>query len=181
MEARSREVEHLGIKVSIVEPGPYATEFGSDASLKRSPQIAAYDEARRKPLDSFDLDGIGDPAVTPEAIFRLVDADEPPLRLMLGKSVLDTTHAHYEARLATREAWAPVSQAAHGARSRQGGLDSTSPTTAVVRAVRVCIRPRSSGAPAACDPRFTRARRRGAPRSSTGERRVGGTSDACRV
>jgi short-subunit dehydrogenase len=45
MEALSREVEHLGIKVSIVEPGPYATEFGSDASLKRSPQIAANDEA----------------------------------------------------------------------------------------------------------------------------------------
>jgi hypothetical protein len=40
---------------------------------------------------------------------------------------------------------------------------------------------RSSGVPAACDPRFTRARRRGGPRSLTGECRVGGTSDACRV
>jgi len=40
---------------------------------------------------------------------------------------------------------------------------------------------RSSGVPAARDPRFTHARRRGGPRSSTGECRVGGTSDACRV
>jgi NAD(P)-dependent dehydrogenase (short-subunit alcohol dehydrogenase family) len=77
--------------------------------LKRSPEIAAYDEARCKLLGRFDLDGIGDPAATPAAIFRLVDADEPPIRLMLGKSVLDTTHAHYEARLATWEAWAGVS------------------------------------------------------------------------
>jgi NAD(P)-dependent dehydrogenase (short-subunit alcohol dehydrogenase family) len=115
-DALAREVAHLGIKVTIVEPGPYATEFGSSASLKSSPRIPAYDEARRRLRASFSPGDIGDPAATPEAIFQVVDADEPPLRLALGKLVLRRAREHYEARLTTWDAWEQTSELAHGAR-----------------------------------------------------------------
>lgn len=113
-DALSREVEHLGLKVSIVEPGPYTTEFGSSSSLRISPQLDAYDEARLRLVAGFDLDDLGDPTATTEAIFQLVDAPEPPLRLILGKSILANAHSHYDQRLATWDAWAAVSEKAHG-------------------------------------------------------------------
>ncbi|WP_245877918.1 hypothetical protein [Spirosoma fluviale] len=49
-----------------------------------------------------------------DALFRLVDALEPPLRLLLGKIGYPTVKAVYEQRLATWEAWNEVSTAAHG-------------------------------------------------------------------
>ena len=77
MDALSREVAHLGIKVTIIEPGPYATEFAGAGSLKQSPEIPAYDEARRALLAGFDPADVADPAATPPAVFAVVDAAAP--------------------------------------------------------------------------------------------------------
>ena len=114
MEALSKEVAHLGIKVTIIEPGPYATEFATPASLKASPENPAYDEPRRALYAGFDPAAVGDPAATPPAVLAAVDAAEPPLRLILGKSVLPKVRSHYDARLSTWDAWVPVSERAHG-------------------------------------------------------------------
>jgi hypothetical protein len=56
----------------------------------------------------------GDPAATADAILKLVDAEEPPLRLMLGSGPLPLFKKLYEGRLATWEQWAEVSRAAQG-------------------------------------------------------------------
>jgi NAD(P)-dependent dehydrogenase (short-subunit alcohol dehydrogenase family) len=114
MDALSREVAHLGIKVTIIEPGPYATEFASAASIKASPENPAYDEPRRVLRSSFDPADVGDPAATRPAVLAVVDAPEPPLRLILGKTVLPKVRSHYDARVSTWDAWAPVSERAHG-------------------------------------------------------------------
>ncbi|WP_055713452.1 SDR family NAD(P)-dependent oxidoreductase [Streptomyces torulosus] len=114
MDALSREVAHLGIKVTIIEPGPYATEFASSGSLKQSPEIPAYDEARRALLAGFDPADLADPAATPQAVLAAVDADVPPLRLILGRTVLPKVRGHYGARLSTWDAWTRVSERAQG-------------------------------------------------------------------
>ena len=49
-----------------------------------------------------------------EAILKLVDADDPPLRLGLGTSILSRARTAYAERLATWEAWEDVSNAAMG-------------------------------------------------------------------
>jgi hypothetical protein len=54
----------------------------------------------------------GNPAATPAAIFAVVDAAQPPLRLFLGSHNLPAVRTAYAERLATWEAWAPVSTAA---------------------------------------------------------------------
>jgi NAD(P)-dependent dehydrogenase (short-subunit alcohol dehydrogenase family) len=114
MDALSREVAHLGIKVTIIEPGPYATEFAGAGSLKQSPEIPAYDEARRALLAGVGTADIADPAATPPALFAAGDAAEPPLRLILGKTVLPKVRSHYDARLSTWDEWADVAERAHG-------------------------------------------------------------------
>jgi NAD(P)-dependent dehydrogenase (short-subunit alcohol dehydrogenase family) len=114
-EALALEVEHLGIKVTAVEPGPYATEFGSTSSLRRAAENPAYDQARSRLYSSFDpTTDIGNPAATAAAVFRAVDADDPPRRLTLGNTVLPRTRDRYGERLATWDEWAAVSAAAHG-------------------------------------------------------------------
>ncbi|MER5452728.1 SDR family NAD(P)-dependent oxidoreductase [Streptomyces sp. NPDC002766] len=114
MDALSREVAHLGIKVTLIEPGPYATEFASAGSLKQSPENPAYDEARRALVAGFDPADFADPAATAQAVFAAVDADVPPLRLILGRAVLPKVRGHYDARLSTWDAWAHVSERANG-------------------------------------------------------------------
>jgi hypothetical protein len=56
----------------------------------------------------------GNPDATAEAILKLVDADDPPLRLGLGTSILPRARAAYADRIATWEAWEAVANAAQG-------------------------------------------------------------------
>lgn len=58
--------------------------------------------------------GPGDPAASSAAILRLVDADEPPLRALLGTSALGIVRADYESRLASWEKWDDVARLAQG-------------------------------------------------------------------
>jgi hypothetical protein len=66
----------------------------------------------------------GDPRATAEALFKVVDAERPPLRFFLGSANLPMVRAAYADRLATWEAWEAVSNAAQGESKRQ---DVTSP------------------------------------------------------
>jgi NAD(P)-dependent dehydrogenase (short-subunit alcohol dehydrogenase family) len=56
----------------------------------------------------------GDPAATREAVLKLVDAQDPPLRMFLGEAPLAIATADYESRLATWREWQPVAAAAQG-------------------------------------------------------------------
>ena len=56
----------------------------------------------------------GDPAATAQAVLKLVDAEEPPLRFILGNTNLPLARKTYAARLAIWEAWEEVSNAAQG-------------------------------------------------------------------
>ena len=56
----------------------------------------------------------GDPEATAEAVLKLVDTNDPPLRLGLGNSILPRARAAYAERLADWEAWEDVSNAAMG-------------------------------------------------------------------
>ena len=56
----------------------------------------------------------GDPRATRAAILKVVDAEEPPLRIFFGKAPLGIATADYESRLATWNEWHPISVEAHG-------------------------------------------------------------------
>ena len=114
-EALASEVAGFGIKVTIIEPGPYATDFMNASSLKSASPLPAYDGARQQLATMFTPDMFGDPAATAAAILKVVDAAEPPLRLLLGV-LLPLIRQAYEERFRVWESWNEVSMAAHGSK-----------------------------------------------------------------
>lgn len=113
-ESLAAEVKPFGIKVTIIEPGAYATEFGSQDSLKFAAGLDIYTDFKTHFSERLKSAKKGDPDATPEAIFKVVDAENPPLRLFLGSHNLPSVCAAYGERLATWEAWESVSNAAEG-------------------------------------------------------------------
>ena len=111
-ESLAAEVNPFGIKVTLVEPGAYATGFG--AARKEATRLEAYSELRTRIMGSLAAEQRGDPRATAQAIFEIVDAREPPLRLILGSQTLPAARDAYAERLATWEAWEAVSNAAQG-------------------------------------------------------------------
>src|SRR5580704_13626655 len=112
-EALAAEVPSFGIRVTIIEPGPYATNFLSDSSIKQAVPNPVYHPARQQFAAMLPPDMIGNPAATVAAILKVVDAKEPPLRLILG-SLLPMIRQVYADRVKTWEAWEDVSKAARG-------------------------------------------------------------------
>jgi NADP-dependent 3-hydroxy acid dehydrogenase YdfG len=113
-ESLAIEVKPFGIKVTIIEPGAYATEFGSPQSLKFAAALDVYASLRTQIFDRLKTMERGDPNATREAVFKVVDAENPPLRLFLGSHNLPWVRGAYAERLATWEAWETVSNSAQG-------------------------------------------------------------------
>ena len=113
-ESLAIEVKAFGINVTIIEPGAYATEFGSQESLKFAAGMDIYTDFKAHFFESLGSTERGDPAATPAAIFKIVDAAQPPLRLLLGSQNLPWIKGAYTERLAEWEAWKEVSDAAQG-------------------------------------------------------------------
>lgn len=113
-ESLAAEVKPFGIKVTIIEPGAYATEFGSPESLKFAAGLDIYADFKTQFFGGLKGMERGDPNATPEALFKVVDAEQPPLRFFLGSHNLPWVRKAYEERLATWEAWEAVSNSAQG-------------------------------------------------------------------
>jgi len=114
-QSLSQEVSRFGIKVTLVEPAGYSTDW-SGSSAVHSAQLSAYDAARDEAARSRKqrFTSPGNPVATREAILTLVDSDNPPLRLFLGQSPLRIAVADYGARLASWAQWQQVAEAAQG-------------------------------------------------------------------
>jgi len=113
-EGLAGEVAGFGIKVTIVEPGSFATGFRAATRLETA--MPAYEALREEVHGRFNGAIIGDPDATVPAILKLVDAEDPPLRLILGDWLLPMVKDFYRKRIETWEDWADVSNAAQGAR-----------------------------------------------------------------
>ena len=90
-EALALEAEHLGIKVTIIEPGAFRTDWAGRSMIKSAP-IADYHEtsgAIRQWISDIDGNQQGDPALGARAIIKAGLSENPPLRLVLGKDALD--------------------------------------------------------------------------------------------
>ncbi len=89
-EALAQEVEHLGIRVTIVEPGGFRTDFAGRSFVQPENRIAEYVTSER--IDNIsEWDGVqpGDPKKAIKAIIEMVENENPPLRLPLGEDAVD--------------------------------------------------------------------------------------------
>ncbi|MGY1855786.1 SDR family oxidoreductase [Modestobacter sp. SYSU DS0290] len=115
-QSLAAEVADFGIRVTLIEPGGYATDWGG-ASAKHATPNPAYDQFREKAAEQRRqrLGGTpGDPVATRAAVLAVVDAENPPLRIFFGENPLAIATADYESRLADWREWDAVSKAAHG-------------------------------------------------------------------
>ncbi|RRA48487.1 SDR family NAD(P)-dependent oxidoreductase [Acidipila sp. EB88] len=113
-EALAQEVKPFGIQVTLLEPGAYATEFGSAASVKIAPGLEPYAGLRAQMASFIAKMDQGDPQATPAAVLAVVDAEAPPLRFFVGSTGLPRAREAYRARLAQWEEWADLSNSAQG-------------------------------------------------------------------
>jgi len=114
-EALHAEVKDFGIHVTLIEPNGFQTDFFGASGIQ-SQALPAYApvKAAFQSSEGAQPGNIGDPHATVEAILGVIDADQPPLRLFLGKLGLPWTQYTYGQKLAAWEAQKEVSARAHG-------------------------------------------------------------------
>ncbi|MEM8830903.1 MAG: SDR family oxidoreductase [Cyanobacteria bacterium P01_G01_bin.19] len=110
-EALQGEVAPLGIKVTIVEPGPFRTDFIGRSLDRAESQMDAYQDTVGKFLNFLNnIEGKqpGDPQKAAEAIIKVVNSNNPPLRLVLGKYAYTNFRKKLESLTAELDAWEEV-------------------------------------------------------------------------
>jgi NAD(P)-dependent dehydrogenase (short-subunit alcohol dehydrogenase family) len=113
-EVLSNEVKPLGIKVTIIEPGAFRTDWAG-SSMRLAPVGPDYEEtvgAMNRRRTGMDRSAPGDPARAARIIVDLVDLDEPPLRLLLGSDAVEAAERSSRSRAAEAAQWAQVSRSA---------------------------------------------------------------------
>lgn len=91
-EALALETEHLNIKVTLVEPGPFRTLWAGASSVRSEKIIEEYNQNSGeliKTINDYSGTQPGDPVKAAKAIVKVVNSDNPPLRLALGKTALE--------------------------------------------------------------------------------------------
>ena len=113
-QSLAQEVADFGIKVTLVEPTGYTTDWAGPSAVQaeRLPAYAPVWERREAQRGSARR---GDPEATGPAILELVDAENPPLRIFFGDGPLEMIKAEYAKRIAEWEAWNDLSVRAFGA------------------------------------------------------------------
>lgn len=111
-EALAQEVAPLGIKVTIVEPGAFRTDFSGRSLVVPEQQIDDYDETSGKVLAwATGMDGQqpGDPDKASVAMIQVVESDNPPLRLLLGEDAVTLMENKLRSLKEELETWKAVS------------------------------------------------------------------------
>jgi NAD(P)-dependent dehydrogenase (short-subunit alcohol dehydrogenase family) len=114
-EALSKEVAALGIKVLVVEPGPFRTDWAGRSLKKSTRQIAEYAQTAgtfRERIINRSGKQAGDPVRAGEAIIKALESNNPPLHLVLGLIALETARTQMEKLRTELDAWEDTSLSA---------------------------------------------------------------------
>ncbi|MDR3407632.1 MAG: oxidoreductase [Methylovirgula sp.] len=111
-ESLAKEVKHLGIKVTIIEPGGFRTDWAGRSMRHVERTIEDYEPSAgwsRKRLAERNGRQPGDPRKAAEAMLLVVESPEPPLHLLLGSDALQLAGEKLGALQTEIMKWAPVS------------------------------------------------------------------------
>jgi NAD(P)-dependent dehydrogenase (short-subunit alcohol dehydrogenase family) len=110
-EALAREVESFGVKVTLIEPGAFRTDFNGRSLATVEQSIDAYASVSGASLQWFkEMDGQqpGDPAKAAQAIIQAVENPHPPMRLALGTDAMSLIQEKLERVKTDLDAWQQV-------------------------------------------------------------------------
>jgi len=114
-QSLAQEVAPFGVHVTLIEPAGFDTDWAGSSS-RRAEELPAYSDvhAATEEVRKTRWAAPGDPKASAAAVLKVVDADEPPLRVFFGEAPLGLAKADYEDRLRTWEQWQPVAELAQG-------------------------------------------------------------------
>jgi NAD(P)-dependent dehydrogenase (short-subunit alcohol dehydrogenase family) len=117
-ESLAQEVAGFGIKVTVIEPAGFATRDGNNPDPLANGHMAetspAYDALRQRLAGLVNDQPAGDPAAAAQALLKLVDSDNPPLRVLFGLGFYPMLQKVYADRLQTWSDWQDLSAEAQG-------------------------------------------------------------------
>ncbi|NGY64411.1 SDR family NAD(P)-dependent oxidoreductase [Lentzea sp. NEAU-D13] len=117
-ETLAHEVADFGVKVTIVEPAGFATRGGKNPDPLDNGHLAesdpVYDGLRRRLAGLVGTMPAGDPAAAAQTLLKIVDSDNPPLRVLFGQGFHEMIQQVYAERLKTWADGEDLSIAAHG-------------------------------------------------------------------
>lgn len=117
-DSLAQEVADFGIKVTIVEPAGFATRSGKNPDPLANGHLAepnpAYDGLRGRLATMMGKQPAGDPAAAAQALLKIVDSDNPPLRVLFGLGFYQVLQQVYADRLKTWSDWQDLSIEAQG-------------------------------------------------------------------
>ncbi len=116
-ESLAAEVARFGVHVTLVEAGGYDTDWAG-SSARRSAPLPAYDAMRGEMAGRRGASVPGDPSAAAQALLEVVDAEQPPLRVLFGAlfgvPVPEIARGVYERRLKEWAAWEDLAARAYG-------------------------------------------------------------------
>lgn len=112
-ESLYTEVRPLGIKVTLVEPGLFDTDWAGP-SARWSEKMSEYDFVRQAAQQRQSKLMLADPKAAGRTLLEIVDAENPPLRVLFGADVLSRVSEIYQQRLAGWREWVAASRHAEG-------------------------------------------------------------------
>jgi NAD(P)-dependent dehydrogenase (short-subunit alcohol dehydrogenase family) len=110
-EALAAELAPLGIHVTVIEPGPFRTDFLGRSGVIAEKRIAEYDQSAgnmRRYFSENDGKQKGDPLRAVQAMIEVVESPNPPLHLLLGASALERMRGKLSRWQEEIVAWEPV-------------------------------------------------------------------------
>ena len=117
-EALAGEVAEFGVKVTVIEPGGFATRKGNNPDPLNNGHMAdinpVYDGLRQRLGALAGGQPAGDPAAAAQALLKIVDVDTPPLRILFGQGFYPMIQQAYADRLKTWTDWQDLSAEAQG-------------------------------------------------------------------
>lgn len=111
-EALSKELADLGVKVLLVEPGPFRTDWAGRSANESNELIAGYENtsgATKGSLRGISGNEPGDPVRAAKAIIAVVEDKNPPLRLLLGAVAFNNAYVKLKELQTDFDTWKEVS------------------------------------------------------------------------
>lgn len=111
-DALSKEVGPLGIRVIVVEPGAFRTDFAGRSLMGTTTEISDYKETagkRRKENDHTHGTQPGDPTKASQVIIKIAESEVTPFRLLLGTDAIQLTRSELEHQIKELDDWKTIS------------------------------------------------------------------------
>lgn len=109
----AKEVAPFGIMVTAIAPGSFRTDWAGRSMIRSDRSIADYDalfDPIRKAREAKSGQQAGDPARAAQALLQLIEAEQPPVHLLLGSDALDLVRRHRAELDVQIAAWEPLSR-----------------------------------------------------------------------